>query len=110
MLSSVTEITEGFEYQVAFKAGGKEFCMHVTLTKDFPNEKPILKVAPVIIHPWINADGEITAAPGLLNVCVIFKQKLKFIINCFYSLLYILILDVLFKLLYVKSKGMLHRM
>lgn len=67
-LFSVTEITEDFEYQVTFKAGGKEFNIYVTLTKDFPNEKPILKVSPAIIHPWINADGEITAAPGLLNV------------------------------------------
>lgn len=59
---------EGYEYQVRFRAGGNDFCISVNLTGDFPNEKPILKICPVIRHQWVNVDGEITGAPGLLNV------------------------------------------
>lgn len=66
--SSVTEITEGTEYHVQFNAGGNEFSLQVVLSANFPNEKPNLKISPVVMHPWVNTDGEIVSAPGLLNV------------------------------------------
>lgn len=66
---SVTEVAEGYEYQVHFRAGCKDFSLTVTLKGDFPNDKPTLKISPVVIHPWVSSDGEITGAPGLLNVC-----------------------------------------
>lgn len=61
-------MAEGYEYQVRFRAGDTDFCLTVTLTSDFPNEKPILKINPIVAHHWVSADGEITGAPGLLNV------------------------------------------
>lgn len=65
---SVTEVAEGYEYQVHFRAGENDFYLTVTLTSDFPNEKPILKIVPTVVHHWVSTDGEITGAPGLLNV------------------------------------------
>lgn len=59
---------EGYEYKVGFRAGGNDFSIAVSLASDFPNEKPVLKISPIIIHHWVGADGEITGAPGLLNV------------------------------------------
>ncbi|KRT85720.1 hypothetical protein AMK59_1147 [Oryctes borbonicus] len=67
---NVTEIKEGSEYQVQFCAGGHNLTVIVNLTKDFPNEKPIIKVSPLIIHPWVNNEGEVISAPGLLNFTV----------------------------------------
>lgn len=40
----------------------------VILCPKFPLEKPVLKIFPSVQHPWINENGEITSAPGLLNV------------------------------------------
>lgn len=51
-----------------FRAGNNDFFLNVTLTSDFPNERPILKISPVVAHHWVSGDGEITGAPGLLNV------------------------------------------
>ncbi|XP_022899918.1 vacuolar protein sorting-associated protein 37A [Onthophagus taurus] len=67
---NVNEINEGNEYQVSFQAGGNDFSLVISLTADFPNEKPILKIIPFVVHPWVNGDGEITSAPGLLNFTV----------------------------------------
>lgn len=64
-------MAEGYEYQVHFKAGANDFSLTVTLTSEFPNEKPILKISPVVVHQWVGTDGEITGAPGLLNVSVL---------------------------------------
>lgn len=70
LFCSVTEVQEGTEYNVSFNAGGNELCLRVLLTKDFPKEKPILKISPVVAHSWVNGDGDITTAPGLLNVWI----------------------------------------
>ncbi|KAF5298331.1 hypothetical protein FQR65_LT01109 [Abscondita terminalis] len=67
---NVTEIQEGSEYRVLFNAAGQEFCLRVLLTQDFPNDKPILHLTPVIAHPWVNSEGDIISAPGLLNFTV----------------------------------------
>ncbi|KAK4880494.1 hypothetical protein RN001_008640 [Aquatica leii] len=67
---NVTEIQEGSEYQVLFNSGGHEFCLRVLLTQEFPNDKPILHISPAVAHPWVNSEGDITSAPGLLNFTV----------------------------------------
>lgn len=67
----VTEITEGSEYKVDFSSNGKLFCVLIQLGKDFPLEKPVLKVEPSVNHPWVNgSSGEIVAAPGLLKFTI----------------------------------------
>lgn len=67
---NVIEITEGSEYQIQFHSGGNNLTLIVNLTKDFPNENPIIKISPLIIHPWVNNEGEVISAPGLLNFTV----------------------------------------
>ncbi|XP_057670851.1 vacuolar protein sorting-associated protein 37A isoform X2 [Diorhabda carinulata] len=64
---NVAEIIEGEEYDLYFNSGGNNLCLKVSLPKDFPNEKPSLKIIPTIVHTWITSDGDITSAPGLLN-------------------------------------------
>jgi len=67
---NVLEIQADNEYQVRFRSGRNDLTLHVYLSKDFPNDKPSLKVLPVVLHPWVNRDGEICSAPGLLNFTV----------------------------------------
>ncbi|XP_044267870.1 vacuolar protein sorting-associated protein 37A isoform X2 [Tribolium madens] len=50
---NVVEICEGHEYQICFKSDRHELCLHISL-----------------IHPWVNADSEVTSAPGLLNFTI----------------------------------------
>lgn len=42
----------------------------VQLGADFPLEKPVLSVSPIVGHSWVDHCGRITAAPGLVNVSV----------------------------------------
>jgi ESCRT-I complex subunit VPS37 len=67
---NVVEICEGLEYQIAFKSGRNELCIHVSLSNEFPNEKPLLTISPAIVHPWVNAESEVVSAPGLLNFTI----------------------------------------
>ena len=81
---------EDVEYQVQFDAGDKRMAILVSLSPEFPLEKPVLRVSPPITHPWCNEHSEITSAPGLLNVILIFwtlaYMKLFMIIIFFISL------------------------
>lgn len=65
---SVLELREDVEYQVQFNAGERRMAIVVSLSPEFPLEKPVLRVSPAISHPWCNEHSEITSAPGLLNV------------------------------------------
>ncbi|KAJ8985501.1 hypothetical protein NQ317_015043 [Molorchus minor] len=67
---NVVELVEGEEYEIAFNSGGNQLCLKVYLGKDFPKEKPTLKVVPAVVHPWVDASGEVTSAPGLLNFTI----------------------------------------
>ncbi|XP_063236845.1 vacuolar protein sorting-associated protein 37A [Bacillus rossius redtenbacheri] len=67
---NVTELQEDAEYQVEFTAAGAPMAVLVTLGPDFPLEKPVLKITPPVVHPWVSDQGEITSAPGLLNFTV----------------------------------------
>ncbi|XP_028133627.1 vacuolar protein sorting-associated protein 37A [Diabrotica virgifera virgifera] len=64
---NVTEVIESEEYDVLFSSGGNNLCLKISLVKEFPSEKPLLKVVPSVVHHWISGDGDITTAPGLLN-------------------------------------------
>lgn len=56
------------DYRVEFRAGDRRMAIMVSLSPNFPLEKPLLRVSPPISHPWCNEHSEITSAPGLLNV------------------------------------------
>ncbi|XP_003701158.1 vacuolar protein sorting 37A [Megachile rotundata] len=67
---NVVELREDVEYQVQFNAGERRMAIMVSLSPEFPMEKPVLRVSPPINHPWCNEHSEITSAPGLLNFTV----------------------------------------
>ncbi|KAI4501100.1 hypothetical protein M0802_003903 [Mischocyttarus mexicanus] len=67
---NVAELREDVEYQVQFNAGERRMAIMVSLSPEFPLEKPVLRVSPPINHPWCNEHSEITSAPGLLNFTV----------------------------------------
>lgn len=67
---NVVELREDVEYQVQFNAGERRMAIMVSLSPEFPLEKPVLRVSPPIKHPWCNEHNEITSAPGLLNFTV----------------------------------------
>lgn len=65
----MTEIVPNEEYTVGFKCGGKRKAqIQVLLPQEFPNEKPRLLVSPTLNHQWVDCNGVITNAPGLVNV------------------------------------------
>lgn len=95
----MTQISEGEEYDVSFDSGGNMLVLKVILSSDFPQDKPTLKIIPPVIHAWINSDGEVISAPGLLNVRSNFQFIILNLINKIpFSLQYIPILEELFKL------------
>lgn len=65
-------MTEDSEYKVDFVSGNNQLAIIVLLSPEFPLEKPVLKVLPALNHPWVEESGEITGAPGLLNVRILF--------------------------------------
>lgn len=67
---NVVELREDVEYQVQFNAGERRMAIMVSLSPEFPLEKPVLRVSPPVSHPWCNEYSEITSAPGLLNFTV----------------------------------------
>lgn len=67
---NVVELREDVEYQVQFNARERRMAIMVSLSPEFPLEKPVLRVSPPINHPWCNEHSEITSAPGLLNFTV----------------------------------------
>ncbi|EFN77303.1 vacuolar protein sorting-associated protein 37A [Harpegnathos saltator] len=67
---NVIELREDADYQVEFDAGERRMAIMVSLSPNFPLEKPVLRVSPPINHPWCNEHSEITSAPGLLNFSV----------------------------------------
>ncbi|KAJ8667493.1 hypothetical protein QAD02_009156 [Eretmocerus hayati] len=67
---NVSELQEDVEYRVEFDAGNKRMAIMVSLSPEFPLEKPVLRVSPPIIHKWCNEHSEIVNAPGLLNFTV----------------------------------------
>lgn len=67
---SVQEIVIDSEYEIPFQSGINKLTIKISLGHEFPKEKPILAINPLIYHPWINEKGFVIAAPGLVNVCI----------------------------------------
>lgn len=68
--ANVTEITDDKEYQIEFKSGENDCILLISLGHDFPQEKPLIKISPVVYHPWVNSEGDVISAPGLLNFTI----------------------------------------
>ncbi|XP_030751140.1 vacuolar protein sorting-associated protein 37A [Sitophilus oryzae] len=67
---NVIEIVSDLEYEIPFQCGGDKLTLKISLSHDFPVEKPVLSVSPMVYHPWVNENGVITSAPGLINFSV----------------------------------------
>lgn len=52
-------------------SGTNQLALLVLLKPEFPMEKPVLKIVPPVKHHWAEEGGEITGAPGLLNVNIL---------------------------------------
>eukprot|EP00112_Aurelia_sp_Birch-Aquarium-sp1_P008250 Seg1904.3 transcript_id=Seg1904.3/GoldUCD/mRNA.D3Y31 product="Vacuolar protein sorting-associated protein 37A" protein_id=Seg1904.3/GoldUCD/D3Y31 len=42
------------EYHIKFTAGEKSFTLNIILPLQFPNEKPIVRISPGGVHPWLD--------------------------------------------------------
>ncbi|GBP42891.1 Vacuolar protein sorting-associated protein 37A [Eumeta japonica] len=64
----VIETKENLEYRVEFRAAGKNMSLDIKLSPEFPNEKPVIFINPVVPHPWVAENSnQVVGAPGLLN-------------------------------------------
>ncbi|XP_057373874.1 vacuolar protein sorting-associated protein 37A-like [Daphnia carinata] len=64
-INDVREIHAG-EYHVFFRSGNRELTLKIQLPSDFPTQKPLIWINPVIQHNWITDNGRIMS-PGLVN-------------------------------------------
>ncbi|KAI9557041.1 Vacuolar protein sorting-associated protein 37A [Daphnia sinensis] len=64
-IKDVREIHAG-EYHVFFRSGNSELTLKIQLPSDFPTQKPLIWINPVIQHNWVTDNGRIMS-PGLVN-------------------------------------------
>ncbi|KZS20745.1 Vacuolar protein sorting-associated protein 37A [Daphnia magna] len=64
-IKDVREIHAG-EYHVFFCSGNRELTLKIQLPSDFPTQKPLIWINPVIQHNWVTDNGRIMS-PGLVN-------------------------------------------
>jgi len=67
---NVTEINFDKEYSVECPTKAGNLSLIIDLGPTFPLEKPIMKVYPKIIHKWVDTNGQIVLAPGLMNFTI----------------------------------------
>jgi len=70
---NVIETKQDVEFQMTFDVPGPlNLVMLIVLPRDFPNNRPLIKVIPngqttstALQHPWINESHDVTGSPGL---------------------------------------------
>lgn len=67
---SVFEIQSDEKFGIKFKSGPNEVTLVIELEPEFPYKVPKLKVEPSLVHPWVEANGEILKFPGLVNYTI----------------------------------------
>lgn len=68
---NVVELQVNAEYKIDFSINGKNFCLNVILSPEFPNEKPVILINPCICHPWVAENSNhVVGAPGLIQFTV----------------------------------------
>ncbi|CAH3147235.1 unnamed protein product [Porites evermanni] len=67
MLENITEVQRDVEYRVTFKSGTSTIFLNITLPPQFPNERPLVKVAPPLVHPWVNDQMVVVGCPAINN-------------------------------------------
>ncbi|KAL9964057.1 hypothetical protein ACROYT_G027633 [Oculina patagonica] len=62
---NITEVQRDVEYRVTFNVGNSTVFLNITLPPQFPNERPIVKVSPPLLHPWVNDQMVVVGCPGI---------------------------------------------
>lgn len=64
---NITEVQRDVEYRVTFKSGTSTIFLNITLPPQFPNERPLVKVVPPLVHPWVNDQMVVVGCPAINN-------------------------------------------
>ena len=67
---NVSEVQHGVHYRVDFAPQGTPLQLQVYLSPNFPRERPHILLSPPCTHPWLDANGSVVGAPGLLNYSI----------------------------------------
>uniref|UniRef100_A0A2S2PBM0 Vacuolar protein sorting-associated protein 37A n=1 Tax=Schizaphis graminum TaxID=13262 RepID=A0A2S2PBM0_SCHGA len=67
---NVSEISFDKEYSVEFPTKAGNLSLVIDLGPKFPFEKPTMKICPRINHKWVDTNGQIVLAPGLMNYTI----------------------------------------
>lgn len=69
---NVSEIQPDVQYSVEFDlSSGQRATLLVFLPPGFPRERPVIRLKQTELHhPWLDANGTVVGAPGLINYTV----------------------------------------
>ncbi|XP_014669841.1 PREDICTED: vacuolar protein sorting-associated protein 37A-like [Priapulus caudatus] len=62
---NVTELHHDVEYQVLFRTADLTLTLQVTLPPQFPQERPLVRVIPAVVHDWCNKHSIVVGCEGL---------------------------------------------
>lgn len=63
----MTELSPNSQYRVDFKSGDRALALLISLPPNFPTDRPTIRVQPAVHHPWVDQNGVVRGAPGLVN-------------------------------------------
>lgn len=64
---SINEVQRDVEYRVTINLGNSTIFLNITLPPQFPNERPVVKVAPQLLHPWVNDQMMVVGCSAINN-------------------------------------------
>lgn len=64
---SISEVQRDVEYRVTINLGNSTIFLNITLPPQFPNERPVVKVAPQLLHPWVNDQMMVVGCSAINN-------------------------------------------
>lgn len=64
---NINEVQRDVEYRVTVNLGNSTIFLNITLPPQFPNERPVVKVAPQLLHPWVNDQMMVVGCSAINN-------------------------------------------
>lgn len=65
---SAIEILRDVEYRVIYRSGSNSITIIIALTSQFPQDKPLISVTPLVTHPWVDPHTSmVTGCPSINN-------------------------------------------
>jgi len=64
---NINEVQRDVEYRVTISLGNSTIFLNITLPPQFPNERPVVKVAPQLLHPWVNDQMMVVGCSAINN-------------------------------------------